>query len=401
MKGRKSAARRTDPPWPIGHKETRGRERNRGEKGVRRRLSNSFLSIGVGLLILSLLLSSLSLAAVKTPSMPLAECEKVCPHGNVKYDVGTGYAYSDGSAWIDADENTASWGANPGHQITKVCVKIGGPGGGSLLWFEAGDSPVGPFAYGISHVVAYTEPEPSPTPTDTPTSTPTETPTSTPTDTPTSTPTNTPTSTPTNTPTPIGTLTPTATPTGTPTPTSTSTPTSTPTTPTATPTNTPTPTPVPPAPTLSADGVARCGYWWADFSSDVTANYLVKVSLDGVKRFEESGPFIGSKSFRDDWNLWGSGKRTMSISYYVWVGDQKVGQREKRTRDCGTPPPGPTPTPTPVVPTPTPIVEVLGVEKLPVTGPVMPPPGVPSLLVGVSLLFIASGGLLRWFDRQG
>lgn len=51
--------------------------------------------------------------------------------------------------------------------------------------------------------------------------------------------------------------------------------------------------------------------------------------------------------------------------------------------------------------TPTPFVEVLGVEKLPVTGPVMPPPSVPPLLAGVSLLFITSGGLLRWFDRQG
>ena len=56
----------------------------------------------------------------------------------------------------------------------------------------------------------------------------------------------------------------------------------------------------------------------------------------------------------------------------------------------------------PVFPCPvTPLVEVLGVERLPITGPVMPPPGVPSLLVGVGLLFIASGGLLRRFDRRG
>jgi hypothetical protein len=31
----------------------------------------------------------------------------------------------------------------------------------------------------------------------------------------------------------------------------------------------------------------------------------------------------------------------------------------------------------------------------------MPSPGVPPLLAGVSLLFITSGGLLRWFDRRG
>jgi len=74
MKGRKFAARRTDPPWPIAHKETRGREKNGSEKRkMKRRLANSFLLIGTGLLILSMLLSTVSFAAV--PAMPAGRSE--------------------------------------------------------------------------------------------------------------------------------------------------------------------------------------------------------------------------------------------------------------------------------------------------------------------------------------
>ena len=152
------------------------------------------------------------------------------------------------------------------------------------------------------------------------------------------------------------------------------------------------------APVLSADGVARCGYWEAEFSSNVWAEYYVKVTLDGHTEFEESGLFIGSKYFRDDWRLWGSGIRTTRIIYSVKVGDHEVGEDEKVTRDCKTPPPPPTPTPTPPTPTPTPtpVVEVLGVERLPVTGEMVPLSAFPSLpLILSSLALIGSGLLLR------
>ncbi|MFQ6001571.1 MAG: hypothetical protein ACE5LG_07870, partial [Anaerolineae bacterium] len=88
--------------------------------------------------------------------------------------------------------------------------------------------------------------------------------------------------------------------------------------------------------------------------------------------------------------------------WYAIVDGVRMGPTIKVTECGGTGVIDPVlPCPETPVATPTPIVEVLGVEKLPVTGPVMPPPGVPSLLAGVSLLFIASGGLLRWFDRRG
>jgi hypothetical protein len=91
----------------------------------------------------------------------------------------------------------------------------------------------------------------------------------------------------------------------------------------------------------------------------------------------------------------------MSISYYVRVGNREVGDREQYERDCGAPPPGPTPTPTPpppLLPTPTPtvFVEVLGVERLPVTGGMESLPAFPSLtLILSSLTLIGSGLLLR------
>lgn len=153
------------------------------------------------------------------------------------------------------------------------------------------------------------------------------------------------------------------------------------------------------APVLSADGNARCTAWWVDFSSDVTAEYYIRVKLDGHTEFVEKGTFIGSKSFRDDWDLKGSGIRTMRITYWVKAGGDQVGEDEIRTRNCGTPPAGPTPTPvpptpTPVPPTPTPIVEVLGVERLPVTGGMGPILAFPSLRLILSSLALISGGFL-------
>lgn len=85
----------------------------------------------------------------------------VCPSGNVKYEVGSGYEYNDGSASITADANTASWSATAGYTITNVCIKIGGPGGGSLQHPDPAAGTAGPYSYGISHVVVITEPEPT------------------------------------------------------------------------------------------------------------------------------------------------------------------------------------------------------------------------------------------------
>lgn len=83
----------------------------------------------------------------------------VCPDGNVKYEIGSGYEYNDGSATITGDGDSVSWEATPGYTITGVCIKIGGPGGGSLINPDPADGSAGPFAYDISHVVVTTDEE--------------------------------------------------------------------------------------------------------------------------------------------------------------------------------------------------------------------------------------------------
>lgn len=118
------------------------------------------LLVGIALVLVALL--ALTGVTQASPSGTGA----VCPAGNVKSNVGSGYEYSDGSAWINAAEQSVCWGANPGYEVTGSCIKIGGPGGGSLLWFGPGDGCAGPFEYAASHAVVYTSqlpPEPTPT----------------------------------------------------------------------------------------------------------------------------------------------------------------------------------------------------------------------------------------------
>lgn len=84
----------------------------------------------------------------------------VCPAGDVKYNVGSGYEYSDNSAslvfsTIDG-KNVVTWSAASGFVIDEVCVKIGGPGGGSLKYPDVSDGTAGPYRYDISHVVVKT-----------------------------------------------------------------------------------------------------------------------------------------------------------------------------------------------------------------------------------------------------
>ncbi len=185
----------------------------------------------------------------------MAEGANVCPSGNVKYEIGGGYEYNDGSGWIEGGEFRVCWGANEGYRVIGVCIYVGGPdkdsrqislGPGDGCWNN-------PEKYGISHVVLYTESIPEPTPTKTPIEpTPTEVfptetpePTATATSTPISTPSSTPTATPTDPPpTPTEVV-----PTQTAEPTSTSEPTPTDAPPESTPTPKPTDkpkTPVPP-----------------------------------------------------------------------------------------------------------------------------------------------------------
>ncbi|GEM_PF-2102044 len=103
-------------------------------------------------------LSETSFKDCKRPPQPV-----VCPDGNVKYEVSEArYEYTDGSATVTiypssrGSKNSASWQAAEGYEIVGVCLKIGGPGGGSLKngLTDGG----GPFDYDISHVVITTRP---------------------------------------------------------------------------------------------------------------------------------------------------------------------------------------------------------------------------------------------------
>ena len=87
----------------------------------------------------------------------------VCGQGQVKFEIDSqSYEYTDGSATVSGDANSVSWAAAPGYTVIKVCIKIGGPGGGSTWTFGPGNGSAGPFAYGISHVVVTTGPLPPP-----------------------------------------------------------------------------------------------------------------------------------------------------------------------------------------------------------------------------------------------
>lgn len=83
-----------------------------------------------------------------------------CFSGDVKYDVGEGYEYGEGSAIITVDEPYVYW-EGIDFEIAEVCIKVGGPGGGELfypdpnegVWFN--DS-----GHDVSHVVLRGSPTP-------------------------------------------------------------------------------------------------------------------------------------------------------------------------------------------------------------------------------------------------
>src|SRR3989344_8837874 len=109
--------------------------------------------------------------------LQVAASGAVCPQGDVKYEVGEGYEYSNNSATVtifNGDKNWVEWTAQSGYEIISVCIKIGGPGGGSLKngLVDGG----GPFAYDISHIVISTKPTSTPNPSPSPNPSPTPTP---------------------------------------------------------------------------------------------------------------------------------------------------------------------------------------------------------------------------------
>jgi hypothetical protein len=89
-----------------------------------------------------------------------AQPPQVCPHGAVKYDVGAGYEYGAEYAQIIVTEPTVTWLALGDFVISKVCIKVGGPGGGEVISFPVdGDGSWTNYTgYDVSHVVLYGSP---------------------------------------------------------------------------------------------------------------------------------------------------------------------------------------------------------------------------------------------------
>jgi hypothetical protein len=160
-------------------------------------MKNFFKLVG----ILALLVVGMALMAfVPQNSGTGAVCE------GYDYKIDVPGVYDGPEAYVEAYEDIATWTAKEGYTISGVCVKIGGPGGGSLILFGPGDGSYVAQKYGNSHVAFDVDPvepteEPTQEPTEEPTQEPTEEPTQEPTEEPTQEPTEEPTQEPTDEPT--------------------------------------------------------------------------------------------------------------------------------------------------------------------------------------------------------
>ena len=134
---------------------------NKASEVVKNKASKALRSIAAFAFAFSLISAFLFLLPNLSQAQACGE-GAVCPPGNVKYEVGSGYEYTDGSASITANADTTSWSATAGYTITNVCIKIGGPRGGSLQYPDPAAGTAGPYGSdGISHIVVITEPEPT------------------------------------------------------------------------------------------------------------------------------------------------------------------------------------------------------------------------------------------------
>lgn len=85
--------------------------------------------------------------------------EATCPEGQVKFEVdGEYYDYTDGSVTIVATEQSVCWETTPGYTLTALCIKTGGPEGGTLISVDNPEQKgcLEGFDFDVSHVVAYT-----------------------------------------------------------------------------------------------------------------------------------------------------------------------------------------------------------------------------------------------------
>lgn len=87
--------------------------------------------------------------------------DAVCDPGNVKGNVSGSVIvieYTDNSATISGNNRTVYWAPKAGFEVGVVCVKIGGPGGGTLISPDPDAGTWTTSTYDISHMVVYTTP---------------------------------------------------------------------------------------------------------------------------------------------------------------------------------------------------------------------------------------------------
>ena len=101
------------------------------------------------LLVISIVILSFGSAFTNEPSVPCDSTDNVCTGYDVKVDEpGT---YDGPEATLVVTKEKATWIAKPGYEIIGACVKIGGPGGGTLISFDGGDDSYATESYDISH----------------------------------------------------------------------------------------------------------------------------------------------------------------------------------------------------------------------------------------------------------
>ena len=93
---------------------------------------------------------------------PVASAETftgvVCPAGDTKYEVDSGYEYGENIIVFEVtnDDLTLNWrGYDQAVYVDKICIKIGGPNGGDLIYPSPNLGTWTSDTYAISHAVGW------------------------------------------------------------------------------------------------------------------------------------------------------------------------------------------------------------------------------------------------------
>ena len=105
--------------------------------------------ISYTLLVISLVALLFGSAYTSEPSEQYDSADNVCTGYDVKIDEPGTYEGPEATLVVTKEKST--WTAKLGYEIVGACVKIGGPGGGTLISFDDGDGSYTTDSYDISH----------------------------------------------------------------------------------------------------------------------------------------------------------------------------------------------------------------------------------------------------------